>query len=270
MTRPTMRFLTLALALAMLALLLGGCAVPQAKGGDYNALFAQHRYSESYDEAAKVGGSMHSLHRDQASLIAGLSARALDRSADATRWLTPIANNADPNIAGQASAALGSIAQEEGRHLDASRLFLTAGSKLKGDDAAHAFMYAGDSLRALNKPADAKAAWEKALTLVVNESDVKVAIGDRLSGGGPKFSPPGSSPGGTGKFTIQTGAFATLQKAQKEASKFASKVTTRTVPIRDKAGRTLYAVQVGRYATKQAAEKARPSYGRTAFVTTAE
>ena len=260
------RLLSATLLALAIASTLGGCAAQPSAAADYNTLFAQHRYADSYDAAAKVAGSMHSGRRDQASLVAGLSARALDRTEDAKRWLTTVTNNADPSIAGQASAAMGAIAQEEGRHRDAAALFLTAGSKLSGDDAAHAFMYAGDSLKALQKPAEASAAWEKAKSLVANASDLRVAIGDRLAGRGPALA--GSS--GTGKYTVQTGAFSTLQKARTEARRFTSVAATKTVPIRDKAGRLLYAVQVGRFPTKQAADQFRRGLGRTAFVTAAE
>jgi tetratricopeptide (TPR) repeat protein len=269
----TRAFPLLALAVSMM---IGGCATQQQRAaqGDYNALFAQHRYSEAYDAAARTGGSMHSTHRDQASLVAGLSARALDRTPDAKRWLTPIAGNADPNIAGQASAALGAIAQEEGRHADAARLFIDAGSKLKGDDAAHAFMFAGDSLRALKKTTEAKAAYEKANALV-SDASLKLAIGDRLSGNGPAILKASTQPSTTkpntspnGMFTVQAGAFSSLTKAKSTAAKLAPRGSTRTTPIKDTKGRTLYAVQVGRFATKQDAETLRRSLGSTAFVTT--
>lgn len=258
------------LALAA-SLLLGGCANKQAKTGDYNALFAQHKYAESYDAAAKVAGSMHAIDRDQASLVAGLSARSLDRPEDAKRHLTPVATNGNPNIAGQASAALGAIAFEEKKYREASRLFLAAGGKLKGDDAAGAFMYAGDALKAEGRTTEAKAAYEKAGNLVSAQSTLKTDIADRLAGGGPVLatSKPSSTPP-TGKYTVQTGAFSTLTKAKREAERFASRAATRTVPIRDKKGRTLYAVQVGRFATKQQAEQFRTGVSRTAVVTLAE
>jgi septal ring-binding cell division protein DamX len=247
-----------------------GCATHPPAVANYNALFAQNRYADSYDAAAKVAGSKNPLLKDHASLVAGLSARALDRTADAKRWLTPIANNADASIAGQASAALGAIALEEGRHRDAAPLFLSAGTKLKGDDAARAFMYAGDSLLALGKPADANAAYLKAQGQLASDSQLKVALGDRLAGGGPPPSTAKATPQPSGGFTVQTGAFSTLSKAKAEAAKLASRGITRTLPLRDPRGKTLYAVQIGRFQSKQEADRFRRSLGRTAFVTTAD
>lgn len=258
-----------AAALLSLAACLVGCVAQPVGQADYNALFAQHRYADSYDAAARVAGSKHTLQKDQAALVAGLSARALDRTEDARRWLTPIANNADPSIAGQASAALGSIAQEEGRHRDAAPLFLNAGSKLKGDDAARAFMYAGDSLKALGKTADSRAAYVRAQGFLTDDSQLKVALGDRLAGGGPTAAAVAQRPA-TGSYTVQTGAFSTLKKAQSEAAKLARRGVTRTLPIRDGRGKTLYAVQVGLFPTKQEADRFRQGFGRTAFVTSAE
>ncbi len=248
----------------------GGCAANRATANDYNQLFAQHRYADSYDAAAKVAGSMNSIHRDQASLVAGLSARALDRTADAKKWLVPVSGNANSNIAGQASAALGAIAQEEHRHREAVEFFTNAATRLKGDDAARALMFAGDSLRGLSLPAKATETYKKAQTLVVSDNSLRVSLADRLSGGGPALVPaavgtPKISP--TGKYTLQLGAFSSIKKAKTEAKKLLDAGATRTVPIRDKTGRTLYAVQFGRYATKQDAEAARRAVAPTAFVT---
>jgi cell division septation protein DedD len=271
-TSHTLRRVLAAALLCLAALVPVGCATHPPAVSNYNALFAQHRYADSYDAAAKVASSKNTLLKDHASLVAGLSARALDRTADAKRWLTPIANNADPSIAGQASAALGSIAQEEGRHRDAAPLFLTAGAKLRGDDAARAFMFAGDSLKALGKPADAHAAYTKAQGQLASDSQLKVALGDRLAAPltAPGPSSPTAQPAPAGRFTVQTGAFSTLTKAKAEAAKLASRGFTRTLPIRDARGSILYAVQIGRFPTKQEAERFRRSLGRTAFVTTAD
>jgi len=256
--------------LIALITLLGGCATNQSKAADYNALFAEHKYAESFEAASKIAGSKHAIDSDQASLVAGLSARALDRTEDAKRYLTPIAGNANPNIAGQSSAALGAIAYEEKRYRDASRLFLAAGTKLRGDDSAGAFMYAGDALKAEGKSADAKASYEKAGNLITAQSPLKPEIADRLAGGGPVLATKPVSQTATGKYTVQAGAFSTASKAKTEAQKFSSKATTRTVPIKDRKGRTLYAVQVGRFPTKQAAEQFRKNVGRTAVVTLAD
>jgi cell division protein FtsN len=93
-------------------------------------------------------------------------------------------------------------------------------------------------------------------------------LGDRLAGGGPPTAK--ATPQPSGGFTVQTGAFSTLSKAKAEAAKLASRGITRTLPLRDPRGKTLYAVQIGRFQSKLEADRFRKSLGRTAFVTTAD
>jgi tetratricopeptide (TPR) repeat protein len=256
---------------------LGGCASSQPKTADYNAQFASGRYSDAYENASKVASSLHAENRDQAALVAGLSARALGRNQEAKNWLTPLAANADAAIAGKACVALGSIAQEEGRHVEAADYFTRAGSRLPGDDAAHALMCAGDSLRALHKPQQAMAKYQEAKAKVVSDQHLRVEIGDRLAGGGPPMTAaaavkpagptsPKASTARAGRFTVQTGAYASLNKAKALAKRYQAKGPAKTVALKDHSGRTVYAVQVGRYATRQDAEKVRQAVGNGAIV----
>ncbi len=261
--------------LGVLALVafLGGCASNQATSNNYNAQFASGRYSEAYENSSKVALSMKAIDRDQASLVAGLSARALGRKDDAKHWLTPLTFNADPAITGKACVALGAIAHEEGRNKEAADLFTKAGNRLSGDDAAHALMCAGDSLTALRKPAEATEMYEQAKAKVVNDQQLRVEIGDRLAGARSASAPKASSSKpipakGTigGRYTVQTGAFSTLKKAKTEAKKYVSQGSTKAIPITDSSGKKLYAVQVGRFSTKQDAEMVRRSVGHGAIV----
>jgi cell division septation protein DedD len=270
LSRPG-RFILLGI-LALVAFL-GGCASNQATSSNYNAQFASGRYSEAYETSSKVALSMKAIDRDQASLVAGLSARALGRKDDAKHWLTPLTFNADPAITGKASVALGAIAHEEGRNKEAADLFTKAGNRLTGDDAAHALMCAGDSLKALRKPAEATEMYEQAKAKVVSDQQLRIEIGDRLAGAGPvstsKASPSKVSPAKStvgGRYTVQTGAFSTLKKAKTEAKKYTSQGSTKAIPITDGSGKKLYAVQVGRFSTKQDAEMVRRSVGNGAIV----
>jgi septal ring-binding cell division protein DamX len=217
---------------------------------------------------------MKAIDRDQASLVAGLSARALGRKEDAKHWLTPLTFNADPAITGKACVALGAIAHEEGRNKDAADLFTKAGNRLTGDDAAHALMCAGDSLKALRKPAEATEMYEQAKAKVVSDQQLRVEIGDRLAGASPaslSSAHPKTGPTSTvsavgGRYTVQTGAFSSLKKAKTEAKKYVSRGPAKAIRITDSAGKKLYAVQVGRFSTKQDAEMVRRSVGHGAIV----
>jgi hypothetical protein len=211
---------------------------------------------------------MHAINHDQAALIAGLSARALDRNEDAKRWLGPLTSNADASIAGRAAAGMGSISQDEHHYQVALEYFTRAGSRLSGDDGAKALMYAGDCLRYLHRSAEATAMYTQAKAKVVSDQSLRIEIGDRLNGSGPAApATAGASPStGKGKFTVQAGAFSTLKRASSEAKQLSSKGPTRTVPIKDHSGRSLYAVQVGRFQTKQDAEQLRKALGPSAVV----
>jgi hypothetical protein len=269
-------------ALVLLALAgLGGCAssATEAKAGDYSAQFAAGRYAAAYESSSKVAGSLKAINRDQAALVAGLSARALGRQEDAKKWLTPLAINADAAMAGKACVALGSIAHDEGRHKDAADLFTRAGSRLTGDDAAHALMCAGDSWRALRRPDLANALYQQAKAKVVADQQLKIEIAERLAGPGapiagrklakansgkPAASPPTQA--APSCYTVQTGVYSTLKRANSEARKYQAKGPTRTLQITNRAGVILYAVQVGRFASKLDADRVRKAVGNGAIV----
>lgn len=243
----------------ILAATLGGCAsqnkAPSAN--DYAGLYAQGRYSDAYDAAVKVAGTPRG-GSPQAALIAGLSAQALGREEDASRWLMPLVDNADPNVAGKSAAALGLILKEQGQYSKAGILLEKAATRLPDDDdAARALMYAGDARRAIHLEAQAQALYARAKDKAIRDVGLKGAIADRLAGAG--------MPAGTGKWSVQAGAFSELSKAHALASRLSSKGASRVVPL-TKAGKRLYYVRVGRYGTKPEADTVRKAVGVGAFV----
>lgn len=270
------RLLALLALFCVAALPLGGCAssakAPQAT---YTEAFAAGRYSEAYDTASQAASSQRTVNKEQASLIAGLSAQALNRNSDAKRWLEPLSKRSDYAISGKASAALGLIAQEEGRHKEAVDLLTRAGQRLLGDESARSYMYAGDSLAKLGQKADALKSYTLAREKVVSDVNLRVMIGDRIAGGGPVAGTPNtggsSSTAATGGrpasgFTVQTGVFSSRQLANREASRVARVATPRIVTIQ-REGRTLYAVRAGRFTTRADADRLRVRLGKSAIVT---
>lgn len=268
----------LARSLAVCALLLvcvigvAGCNSGGAKSGssDYVASFQAGRYSEAYDSASRAASSLRGMDRDQASLIAGLSAQALNRNEDAVRWLMPLSTSSDSALCGKSNAALGLIAQERSDHTRAVEHLTKAGTKLSGDEAARALMYAGDSLKAQGKISEANQTWATAQDKVVADVPLRVMIGDRLAGmssapGGSKSQP--STPGSSGIYSVQAGAFGTRAKAEQEASRLSRFGASRIVVIK-KNGQQLYAVRVGRYATKPQADAVKRQVGGQSWVTT--
>ncbi|MCE7972731.1 MAG: hypothetical protein DYG92_00165 [Leptolyngbya sp. PLA1] len=254
----TRALLTLVLVVA------SGCAqTPKAASNDdYVALFNSGRYSDAYEASSKAAGSLRGSNRELAALIAGQSAYRLGRPTESERWLEPLLDSGDRAIAGRAAATLGSLARDRGENRPAFELFNTAASKLAGDDAARALMYAGDAKHALGEKATARDLWTSAQSKVESDVQLRVQIGDRLAGAYPGSSPAASG----GAFTVQAGAFSSRATADALAQKLRPKGPTRVVPI-SKNGKTLHAVRVGSYATKAEADKVRASIGSGAIVT---
>jgi predicted negative regulator of RcsB-dependent stress response len=259
-----------------------GCSGSGSKAGsgsgsggaalNYQQAYAQGQYARAYDEASRVASNKRSKDRDQAALIAGLSARSLDRISDAERWLRPLLTNADPTIQGRAAAAMGLMASDAGRHEEAARLLDQASRKLRGDDAARAAMYAGDSQWTLNRSADARASWTRARELVVQDGALRAIINDRLSGQAPQPLKPGPITGaprpGAGRFTIQAGAYQSIRDAQARANQLSNFGATRVVERFDRTGKRLFAVRVGQFPSADAARQVARQIGSGAFVAT--
>lgn len=252
--------------LTLLLVVASGCAqTPKAASNDdYVALFNSGRYSDAYESSSKAAGSLRGSNHELAALIAGQSAYRLGRPTESERWLKPLLDSGDRAIAGRAAATLGSLARDRGENRPAFELFDTAASKLTGDDAARAMMYAGDAKHALGDKALARDLWTRAQSKVESDVQLRVQIGDRLAGAYPGSSPAPSA--GSGAYTVQAGAFSSRATADSLAQKLRSKGPTRVVPI-SKDGKTLHAVRIGSYATKAEADKVRASIGSGAIVT---
>lgn len=245
---------------------------------NFVALYASGEYTDAYEGAVAAAGSASGANRDEAALIAGLSSHALNRNAEAVRWLAPLENRNDKSVAGKASATMGLIAQERGEHETAARLLSKAAAKLEGDEAARAAMYAGDSYRQLGQTEKAEESYQQARTLVASDNDLRVMIGDRARGQMPAPRTGGIAKGGTttkggtvarnSMLTVQIGAFSSMETAQKEAGKVATRANVRIVPILS-GGKRLYAVRVGQFSNRDAAETIRKQIGGKAVVTVA-
>ncbi|MFO0830746.1 MAG: SPOR domain-containing protein [Phycisphaerales bacterium] len=272
LTAPTLSAAALLLAATLLA---PGCA-PRAANRPAEKLtsvqlFETGQYSAAYEQSTQEAQKLTGTPRAEASLIAGLSAQALNKNAEAVRWLKPLADGTDPVLVGKSNAALGLIAQERGEHEAAARHLLIAGEKLQGDEAARSSMYAGDSLNALGKHDDAKAAYTRAQQQVANDSGLRIMIGDRLRGVVPGKVAGTASPGSGASpqvLTVQVGAWSNPTTAKRQAEKLTDKSQVRIVNI-IKNGQRLYAVRVGHFSSREAAEQVRKVIGGSAVVTVA-
>jgi tetratricopeptide (TPR) repeat protein len=275
-----------ALALSLMIMIaapLSGCSgspKPAADGGtsDYMSLFKSGQYARAYEVASAQAQRTRGYEADRASLYAGMSAHALDRNADARRWLTPVVDSGDREISGNAAATLGLIAQEGGDHAAAVDLLSKAGSKLSGDESALSLMYAGDSMMRLGQRDKAHQTWETARERIVADVALRVMIGDRLAGHGPTTangrpstgSTPGSAQPSIGGYTVQAGAFGNRRTADSTAAKLNAIAPARVVTITSSKGQPLHAVRLGRFRTRAEADQVRVRVGKDARVVAAE
>lgn len=273
-TAQTFRFIRAATFCGMLslcALLLPACAGNDSKAsGDYVTLYNQGNYSQAYDAAMEASRTGPSASREQAALIAGLSAASLDRNADATASLTPLLKSNDRIIAGKAGSQLGLIAFEQDRHQEAAGLLTEAHGKLGGDEAARAALYAGDAYRAMGDKIQAEQWYEKARASISGDQALHTTVSDRLA------SLKGQQLGAAaGKFTVSLGSFSTYSRAQMQADRHraraqsANLATPRIVKV-NVGGKQLYGVRVGRFQDRGSADRARQQLGSEAKIATTE
>lgn len=269
----------------------------------YFVAFEEGRYREAYSEASSAAGRYGpGLAKEQAMLIAGLSAQALNRGTEAEQQLEPLLSSTDPMISGRANAGMGLIAQGRGRHNEAINYLLAAGDALTGDDAARSLLYAGDSYRAMGQLGAATDVYAKAQTKVESDSNLRAQLAQRVRGGyipqggvggngtaivsvperrssgiaGGSSSgvigrqtPTGNGVPTGGSYTVQLGAFSSLTTARQEAAKIGG-IPPRIVSTVDRNGRTLYAVRVGVFGNQQMAEQVRAKMGGRGVVMRSE
>lgn len=234
-----------------------GCASGGSRGftEDYSA----GRYSEAYRDSSKAARSATGASRDEAALIAGLSAQAMGRNAEAETWLKPLATSRDRQVAGRAQAALGLIASSRREHDQAATSLSQAAGMLTGDDAAQAGLHAGDAYAAAGRPEAARVQYNLAYG-AAQSSELKNVLSERLS---------------RSAYTVQVGAFSSRQNADRAAREVSSMAvglglgSPAVVATEDARGRPMYAVQVGRFKTKDEADKVRKRLGPNTIVASA-
>lgn len=230
-----------------------GDAALTAKSGDYVSLYTAGKYPQAKSAAESAARSASGVEKDQATLFAGMSAHAMGpgKRDEAERILSPLVTSSDPSIAGRAGATLGLINQGRKQHQKAVDQLTVAAEKLTGDDAARAHMYAGDSLEALGRRAEARDQFAAAETLATN-AKVKSQLANRLD---------------SGRFAVQLGVFGQKQNAQKAASQATPKSaklglgTPKLVQRKAATGKPEYVVRLEPFPSKQAAINARSQLG---------
>ena len=263
------------------AISITGCQTAGEKLAEetYTQAYTAKRYEQALKlaETKSRDGKALAGDRERASLVAGLSAYALGKQTVASSYMRPLTASGDKQVAGRANWTLGQIEAERGNHVEASKYLVKAGEELDADDSARAYLLAGDCYSRLKMQAQAKDLYEKAAMRALDPG-VKSTVDARLAGKAPPaISKPGtggvpiSASTGTatpiagkvtagGPFTVQLGAFEKIKSAQTLANQSlatAAKVgapAPTVVPTTTTDGRTLYAVRVGEYQTREAAQ----------------
>lgn len=272
--RPTRSLRSVpAVALASLALALGGCAStgvvdggsttarPGGKGYEGPALeammteYAAGRYSAAHRAAKDAAAQSEGRDKERAMLIAGLSAQAMGQRADAEMWFRQVERSTDPDIAGRARAGIGLLALDAGDYTRAAALLSTASAQLKGDESARASYFAGQAYEAMHRLDRARTQYLIAAGLAQSPS-LKSNVQASLASIGQKG------------YTVQLGAFASRPNAERAARQYSSQASSlnlgepRIVERRGVGASgegSLFLVQVGSFKSQQDADRARSS-----------
>ena len=246
-------FLCLA-PIAFLSACAGGGGSGQA---GYREYFEAGQYqlalAEARARAGQPGGS------SDAALVAGLAAEAMRDDATARRWLEPIARGTGDRAA-RARAGLALIELRTGDPLTAARDLEAVSVQLDGYDAREAARVAATAYERAGRKTDAERMRRRAMGVLATGGLSSTGLGGA-----------GLSDGG---FTLQVGAYSTRSRANQRVAEVAS--ATRSaglgsprVELATRAGRVLYLVHVGRFASFGDAERARRTLGVSTIVTDA-
>ena len=265
------RFLARSLVLVVLAagaLLVGACASGTSTGTTTSAdpttrspagqACDRGDYRTALKEAEAEYRRSSGPKREAAALTAGLSAHALDDDTTARKWLTPLVDSSDRQIAGRASAALGLIEADAGNNERAVVLLTDAARALPGNAGARAEFYAAESYAHMGRLDAARAGYRLAATRAT-DAELKQLIAERLK---------------TGGYTIQLGAFKSVANAQKMIAEVRGKCAAAgigdpRVVARSRPGAPpLQTVQVGRFSSPDEAKRALMRLGVQGIVTT--
>lgn len=249
-----------ALVAACAAALAAGCQSTRRAESSAGAasLYESRRYAEAYEEGKRGMDDADAdlVSRQRSRLFAGLAANELKNYAEAKRLLGPLTASDEASIAGRAAAGLGLayIGTEDYRR--AAESFAQAAPRLQGDEAARAWMFAGDCRSLAGQVNEARIAHQSALN-AARDPALRTQIQQKLA---------------FGAFTVQVGAFSNRSNAEKALANLQSRaggLGLGAPAIRaetNAVGKTIHAVQIGRFSTIAEAQAARAKIGGDAVV----
>lgn len=221
-----------------------------------NAAFAAGDYRRSYRLASHMAEVNRVSGRDDAALIAGLSAQRLGNTRAAERFLIQAAHSRDAGIAGDALASLGLLYSEQGRYDKAADVLLLGAQRLSGQSRANAYFYAAIAQQKLGRTAQARDTFVLARN---NSRD-------------PQFIQRVNEMLDVTGYTLQIGAFKEPENARRAAEEIAERAISlrlgypKIVGITGRDGEPMSAVQVGSFATFDSASQVRTQLGESTMV----
>lgn len=249
------------LAILALPMALAGCTATSSKppaSAESVRLYENKQFERAYEQSTAKANDrdLDFAQRQQAQLVAGLSAYELDRYDEAKRLLGPLTTSADRKLGGQAAAGLG-LAHIATQNYDRAVEYLNqAGRQLEGDEGARANLFAGDCNAVLGRVQPARTAYQLALAQAKDQT-LYTQIQRKLS---------------TEGYTVQLGAFSKRENADRAAASFAATAKRAGLPpptvVVDTVarGRTLYVVQTGRFKSLNEAQSAKSRLGTDSVV----
>ena len=208
-------------------------------------------YARAQTAAARAAATAGGTQRDLAHYMAGMSAYRLGNHETAARYLSVAVNSRDESLAADARSTLGLIYSAQGRYEAAADMLLRSADLHTGEDRAQAYFYAGTAQQKLGR-------WPQARTSLIlaqrstRDPQLIQQINQHLAVTG---------------YTIQVGAFANRTNADNAARVYATKAnrvglgSVLVTPSTNSRGQAVHLVQVGRYATFNAASAARTKLG---------
>lgn len=245
--------------MALIGMAMGGCQNAGSRSTERAmSLYGEGQYAEAYREAGRAHLASH--ERDErAALVAGLSANEMGYDSSARNWLKPLTLSDNREIAGRASAALGLQSVKHDDFSTAAIEFTRAGRLLRGEEAAQANFFAGESHRQLGHNASARLMYRLARGGAASGANEQRVIA-RL---------------GPSDFTVQLGAFREHDNASQIARSNSARASRlglgepQIVTSTDLASGVLYLVHLGRFTTEREADVARVRMGTEAVVVAA-
>jgi tetratricopeptide (TPR) repeat protein len=240
---------------AVLCVTMVGCQMDRGPSPTQlaQAHYQRGDYAKAQTAAARAAATAGGSQRYLANYMAGMSAYRLNNFAQAERYLRIAANSKDQAMAADAQSTVGLIYSRQGRYAQAADALLRSARNHTGEDRAQAYLYAGIAQQKLGR-------WPQARTslLLARSSTRDAQLAQRVN---TQLAVTG--------YTIQVGAFSSRTNADKAAAGYTPRASrakvglVRVVPASRAGRRGVNLVQVGRFATFNAASEGRRRLGDT-------